>query len=167
VSEMRPFLVDTNIWAYLYYPEKYPQEHTNVVKHLDIIEQSEHLGISIITWGEIAVGLPENGESSLQEEHLKFIRSIKPWIVGIDTHVAEQYGKLRGRLSLKERGKKRHPVDMHTWLEVGSLENDLWIIAQAIVEDLTLVTNDKKSMQPILKLVGDGLHVENWAEETA
>lgn len=164
---MRPFLVDTNIWAYLYYAEKYPQEHPNVVKHMDRIGQSEHLGISVITWGEIAVGLPEDGESSLQKNHLKFIRSNKPWIVGIDTHTAKQYGKLRGRLSLKERGKKQHFVDMHTWLEVGSLENDLWIIAQAITKNLTLVTNDRKSMQPILELVGDGLHVENWAEETA
>ncbi|MCK4787158.1 MAG: PIN domain-containing protein [Desulfobacteraceae bacterium] len=163
---MRPFLVDTNIWAYLYYPEKYAQEHPNVVKHMDKIEQSTRLGISVITWGEIAVGLPGNGESSLQKKHLKFIRSKKPWIVGIDTHTAEQYGKLRGRLSLKERGKKQRLVDMHTWLEVGSLENDLWIIAQAMTKDLILVTNDKKSMRPILDLLGDELQTENWAEGT-
>ena len=74
---MRPFLIDTNIWAYLYYPERYAQEHPNVVKHMDKIEQSERLGISVITWGEIAVGLPENEESSLQQKHLKFIRSKK------------------------------------------------------------------------------------------
>ena len=162
---MRPFLVDTNIWAYLYYPKRYPQEHPNVFKHMDKIEQSEHLGISVITWGEIAVGLPENGEGSLQKEHLKFIRSKKPWIVGIDTHTAEQYGKLRGLFSLKERNKKQTLVDMHTWLEMGSLENDLWIIAQAITRDMILVTNDKKSMKPILDILGDEVKTENWAEE--
>ena len=121
---MRPFLVDTNIWAYMHYPEKFAREHSNVAKHMDRIEQSEHLGISVITWGEIAVGLPENGESSLQKKHLQFICSKKPWIVGIDTHTAEQYGKLRGLLSLKDRGKKKRLVDLHTWLEVGSLIQD-------------------------------------------
>lgn len=164
---MQPFLLDTNIWAYLYHGEKYAQEHSNVVKHMNEIEQSTTLGISVITWGEIAVGLPENGQggNSVQKEHLKFIHSVKPWIVGIDTHTAEQYGKLRGRLYSKERGKKQHFVDMYTWLEVGSLENDLWLIAQAITKDLTLVTNDKKSMRPILDIVGDELQVENWAAE--
>ena len=54
---------------------------------------------------------------------------------------------------------------MYTWLEVGSLENDLWIIAQAMTKDLTLVTNDRKSLQPLLEVAGDELHMENWAAE--
>ena len=165
MSEIRPFLLDTNIWAYMYYSGKYAREHSNVVKHMGRIKQSENLGISIITWGEITVGLPENGRHSLQESHLKFIRSKKPWIVDIDTHTAEQYGRLRGLLPLRNRKKKERIVDMHTWLEVGSLENDLWIIAQAITRDMILVTNDKKSMKPILDIVGDKVQTENWAEE--
>jgi len=27
------------------------------------------------------------------------------------------------------------------------------------------VTNDRKSLQPLLKVAGDELHVENWAAE--
>ena len=104
---MRPFLLDTNIWAYLYHKEKYPEEYSNVVNRMSRIGESVPLGISVITWGEIAVGLSENDQKkySVQKQHLKFIRSVKPWIVGIDTHTAEQYGKLRGRLSSKKHRK--------------------------------------------------------------
>jgi len=160
---MRSFLLDTNIWAYLYYREKYTQEYSNVMKHMNQIQKPASLGISVISWGEIAVGLPENdrGQDSKQKEHLKFVRSVKPWLVGIDAHTAEQYGKLRGRLSSKKRSKKGDLVDIYTWLEVGSLENDLWIIAQAVTKDLILVTNDKQ----LLKIAGDELITENWAEE--
>jgi len=165
---MRAFLLDTNIWAYLYYREKYPQQYSNVIKHMSQIHDPVSLGISVISWGEIAVGLPGNGsgENSVQREHLNFIRSEKPWLVGIDTHTAEQYGKLRGRLSSKRQRKKGDLVDLYTWLEVGSLENDLWIVAQAVTKDLILVTNDRSSLRPLVGVAGDELHVEYWAEET-
>ncbi len=166
---MRPFLLDTNIWAYMYHREKYPQEHSNVMKHMSQIHEPVSLGISVISWGEIAVGLPEDDieESSIQKEHLNFIRSEKPWLVGIDSHTAEQYGKLRGRLSSKRQRKKGDLVDLYTWLEVGSLENDLWIVAQAMTKDLILVTNDRSSLQPLVDVAGDELYVEYWAEEIA
>ena len=57
-------------------------------------------------------------------------------------------------------------VNRFTWLEVGSLENDLWISAQAISRNLTLVTNDNKSgMKRIRDIAGDSLNIENWAED--
>jgi predicted nucleic acid-binding protein len=166
---MRPFLLDTNIWAYLYHREKYAQEYSNVIKHMSQIHGPVSLGISVISWGEIAVGLPENNrkENSIQKEHLKFIRSEKPWIVGIDAHTAEQYGKLRGRLSSKKQRRKGDLVGLYTWLEVGSLENDLWIVAQAVTKGLILVTNDKSSLRPLVEVAGDELHIEYWAEEIA
>ncbi len=160
---MRSFLLDTNILAYLYYQEKYTQEYSNVIKHMSQIDKTVPLGISIISLGEIAVGLPENdsGKNSMQRKHIEFVRSLTPWLVGIDEHTAEQYGKLRGSLSSKKRCKKRDLVDIYTWLELGSMENDLWIIAQAITRDLVLVTNDEK----LRKIAGDGLITENWAAE--
>lgn len=160
---MRPFLLDTNIWAYLYYQEKYTQEYSNVIKHMNQIDKTVPLGISVISWGEIAVGLPENdsGKDSMQRKHIEFVSSQKPWLVGIDEHTAEQYGKLRGRLSSEKHRKKRDLVDIYTWLELGSMENDLWIIAQAVTRDLVLVTNDEK----LRKIAGDGLIIENWAAE--
>ena len=47
---------------------------------------------------------------------------------------------------------------------MGSLENDLWIAAQAISRNLTFVTNDdNKGMKRISEVAGKSLHIANWA----
>lgn len=165
---MRNFLFDTNIWEYLFDPKRFSQQHAHIKSRLEGLPDSVHWGISVITWGEIAVGLPENGKigASVQREHLKFISAMKPWIIGIDTHTAEEYGKLRGRLRANALKRKKglseeELIDRFTWLELGSLENDLWVAAQAITRNLTLVTNDKLSQ--IREVAGTDLHIENWA----
>ena len=159
---MRAFLLDTNIWAYLFDPNKYPEQHANIQERLKSLPSFARLSISVISWGEIAVGFP----GSIQTRHLEFIRSAKPSIITLDHHIAEEYGKLRGDIYTKalKRKKGLNPkdsVDRFTWLEVGSLENDLWIAAQAISRNLTLVTND--TMDRIRKVAGESLHVDNWA----
>ncbi|MHC4475195.1 MAG: type II toxin-antitoxin system VapC family toxin [Planctomycetota bacterium] len=166
---MRDFLIDTNIWAYWFNAEKYPEQHANIRKRLQRLPPGVRIGISPITWGEIAVGLSGNseGESSVQLEHLQFVRGKKPWLVDIGTDTAEEYGRLRGRLrtnALKRntRFNAKELVDRLTWLELGSLENDLWIVAQAVTRDLILVTNDK--LERISEVAGDDLHTQNWAE---
>ena len=164
---MRDFLIDTNMWAYWFDPQKYPQQHAKIKKRLEELPPEAKIGISVITWGEISVGLSENikQKSSIQAEHLEFIKANKPWVVDISTYTAEEYGKLRGRLppnALKRKQKlvSEELVDRFTWLELGSLENDLWVAAQAITRNLTLVTNDKLSR--IREVAGDDLHIENW-----
>ena len=159
---MRVFLLDTMIWAYLFDSKKYSEEHANILEQLDNLPSDARLSISVISWGEIAVGFPD----SIQTRHLEFIRSAKPSIITLDHHIAEEYGKLRGYISKKalKRKKGLNPkdsVDRFTWLEVGSLENDLWIAAQAISRNLTLVTND--AMERIRKVAGVSLHIVNWA----
>ena len=162
---MRDYLLDTMIWGYLWRADKYPKQAANIMKQLDGLTSDNKLNISIITWGEISVGLPGN----IQRKHLKFITAVNPSRVTLDHHIAEEYGKLRGNLSKKalKRKKGLNPkdsVDRFTWLEVGSLENDLWIAAQAISRNLTLVTNDNnKGMKCISDAVGEDLHIENWA----
>ena len=161
-NNMRAFLLDTNIWAFLFDPKKYPEQHANIQERLKSLPPSVRLSISVISWGEIAVGFPD----SIQTRHLEFIRSEKPSTITLDHHIAEEYGKLRGGISQKalKRKKGLNPkdsVDRFTWLEVGSLENDLWIAAQAISRNLTLVTND--TMDRIRKVAGESLHVDNWA----
>ena len=156
------FLIDTMIWAYLFDREKYPKEYSNIQRRLESLPSFARLSISVISWGEIAVGFPD----SIQTRHLEFIRSVKPSIITLDHHIAEEYGKLRGDISKKalKRKKGLNPkdsVDRFTWLEVGSLENDLWIAAQAISRNLTLVTND--AMERIRKVAGESLHIDNWA----
>jgi len=159
---MRAFLLDTMIWAYWFDQEKYPEEHSNIQKRLKNLPSFARLSISVISWGEIAVGFP----GSIQTRHLEFIRSEKPSIITLDHHIAEEYGKLRGDIFKKalKRKKGLNPedsVDRFTWLEVGSLENDLWIAAQAISRNLTLVTND--AMGRIRDIAGKSLHIDNWA----
>ncbi len=162
---MRAFLLDTNIWAYLFDPKKYSEEHANIQERLKSLPSFARLSISVISWGEIAVGFP----GSIQTRHLEFIRSEKPSTITLDYHIAEEYGKLRGNVSKKalKRKKGLNPkgsVDRFTWLEVGSLENDLWIAAQAISRNLTLVTNDNnKGMKRIIEVAGKSLHIANWA----
>ena len=156
------FLIDTNIWAYLFDPETYPEQHANIQERLKSLPSFARLSISVISWGEIAVGFP----GSIQTRQLEFIRSAKPSIITLDHHIAEEYGKLRGYISENALKRKkgldpRISVDRFTWLEVGSLENDLWIAAQAISRNLTLVTNDK--MEKIRNVAGESFHIENWA----
>lgn len=164
---MRDYLLDTNIWAYLFNPKKYSKEHANILGRLNKLTSDNKLSISIISWGEISVGLPGN----IQSKHLNFITAVNPSRIGLDTDVAEKYGELRGLLAdkLPKRKKGLNPeklVDRFTWLEVGSLENDLWIVALAISRNLTLVTNDKnKGMKHILDVADRSLHVENWAKK--
>jgi len=164
---VRDFLIDTNMWAYWFAPRKYPKQHAKIKKRLEQLPPEAKIGISVITWGEISVGLSENfkQKTSIQAKHLEFIKAIKPWVVDISTYTAEEYGKLRGRLRTNALKRKKGLsadglVDRFTWLELGSLENDLWIATQAITRNLTLVTNDK--LNRIREVAGDDIHIENW-----
>ena len=69
-------------------------------------------------------------------------------ILPIDRHVSDVYGELRVALFERyiRKGKNKRPeqlIDPVTATEIGIDENDLWIVAQAITHNLTLVTNDK------------------------
>ncbi|MFC1782118.1 type II toxin-antitoxin system VapC family toxin [Planctomycetota bacterium] len=116
---MGGFLIDTMIWGYWYNPAKYLQQHANIIKRLNDLPSSVRLSISVITWGEIAVGLPK----TLPTQHLQFVKTKKPSIIEIDTHIAEEYGKLRNLLAEKglinKRKKGLSPeelVDRFAWL---------------------------------------------------
>jgi predicted nucleic acid-binding protein len=161
---MRDFLIDTNVWAYWFAPSKYPNEYKNIQERLGCLPSTARLSISVITLGEIAVGISKEfkKDSSVQVQHLKFIYSQRPSIIEVDKHMAEKYGELRGLLSNRKRQTGKL-VDRDTWLELGSLENDLWIVAQAMSRNLTLVTNDK--LCRINEVTGKKLNIENWAKK--
>jgi len=88
--------------------------------------------------------------------------------------VTGEYGRIRAKLFEKYRPKEKKRkglrpeqlVDPATSLQLRIQENDLWIVAQAITKDLTLVTNDRKSLRPLLAVGGNELHIENWAAES-
>lgn len=178
---MRTFLLDTNIWEYWFNKEGHPEKHANiecrVSKLVNLEKNTEEfawrLGISFITFGEIDYGYNAmtKKERSREREFREFISSKEPWIPPIDKHTAKTYGELRARLFEKyaPKDKKRKGlrpeqlIDPVTSLELGIQENDLWITAQAVTFNLTLVTNDKK-MGRIHEVADGELHVDNWAK---
>jgi predicted nucleic acid-binding protein len=178
---MRDFLIDTNIWEYWFNTEREP-EHSNVLRHVrelkEICEKRQasfRVWISSVTWGEIEYGyqVQTKKERSLETAFRQFIHSIGPKELLIDKHVARDYGKIRARLfekfgprdKKKKRMRPEQLIDPVTSLQLKIQENDLWIVSQAITRDLTLVTNDRKSLRPLLEVAGNELDVKNWAVE--
>jgi predicted nucleic acid-binding protein len=178
---MRDFLIDTNIWEYWFNEAREP-EHSNVLKHVSELKKwcekekvTFRVWISSITWGELEYGYQAQSEKepSLEGPFRQFIRGIAPKEYIIDKHITRDYGRIRAKLFEKygPKGKKKKSVrpeqliDPVTSLQLKIQENDLWIVAQAITRDLILVTNDRKSLQPVKKVTGEELHIENWAEE--
>jgi len=177
---MRAFLLDTNIWEYWYNQKGHPKESANIQKQFDeLINRQQNVeqfvwqpAISVISWGEIDYGynVMAKKEQSREADFRKFISDTVPWLVPINRHTAETYGELRALLFDKyaPNNKKRKGlrpeqlVDPVTSLELGIQENDLWITAQAVTFNLTLVTNDKK-MRRIHEAASGRLHIENWA----
>ncbi len=173
---MRDFLIDTNIWEYWFNPKREPQ-HSNVLKRVaELRQQSENdknpfrVWISSVAWGEIEFGyqVQSNKDVSLETQFKQFVHSIAPKEFIIDKHVTPEYGRIKAMLFEnvpKNKRKSLRPeqiVDPITSKELGIQENDLWIVAQAITRNLTLVTNDK--LARIREVTGDELYVENWTE---
>lgn len=168
---MRTFLLDTCIWSYWFDAERYPQKNANIRKQLQKLTPDSILGISIITWGEVAYGhkLESPEETAIQSKYIQFITSKGPKTFDIDIHTANAYGELRSLLFDKyvpadKRKKNLRPeqlVDPVTSKELGIQENDIWIAAQAMARNLVLVTNDK--LAHIREVAGDNLHIKNWA----
>jgi predicted nucleic acid-binding protein len=178
---MRDFLIDTNIWAYWFNSVKEP-EHSHVLKRVSELKKLRErvkspfrVWISSVTWGELEYGYQAqaNKEHSLEIPFRQFIHKISPKECVIDKHVAFDYGRIRAKLfekyGPKEKKKKglrpEQLIDPVTSLHLRIQENDLWIASQAITRDFILVTNDRKSLQPLLEVAGDELHIENWAAE--
>lgn len=168
---MRTFLLDTCIWSYWFDTDRYPKENANIIKQLKTLEPGSKLGISIITWGEVAYGYKGfTAREPIQADYLQFIKAKGPKTFNIDMHTANTYGTLRFLLFEKfaprdKRKKNLRPeqlVDPVTSLELGIQENDLWIAAQAITRNLTLITNDK--LIRIRDVAGDDLDVKNWTK---
>ncbi len=178
---MRDFLIDTNIWEYWFNPKREP-EHSRVLKHVSELknrcqekESPFRIWMSSVTWGELEYGYQAQAdkERSFEAPFRQFIHKIGPKEFVVNKHVACDYGRIRARLfekhGPKEKKKKglrpEQLIDPVTSLQLRIQENDLWIVSQAITRDFILVTNDRKSLQPLLEVAGDELHIENWATE--
>ncbi len=176
---MRDFLIDTNIWEYWWNENREP-EHSHVCQRVSELKAaSDETGIplrvwiSSVTWGEIEYGYRAmtQKERSFEVEFRRFIHALAPKEFLVDKHITEDYGRIRAGLFEKygPNDKKRKGlrpeqlIDPVTSLQLQIQENDLWIVSQAIARNLTLVTNDRKSLRPLLEVARDELHIENWA----
>ena len=149
---MQGYLLDTNIISY-WFDDSRPQ-HGRVVKRIADLPPETPLRISAVTLGEIEYGRSTTGaeDRDARAEVAALMEHQLPAVIDIRRSTAVYYGPLRARLfnkfAPKALRKARWPeqcIDPATSLELGVQENDLWIAAQAIEHNLTLVTHDKMS----------------------
>ncbi len=129
------YLLDTNICIYII-KQKPPQ----VIQRLQRLNIND-IGISVITLAELEYGI---SKSSFPERNkLALIQFLAPFmILSFSEAAAEVYGKVRS--DLEKSGQIIGPYD-------------LLIGAQAIAENLVLVTNNEREFKRI-----PGLVIENW-----
>ncbi len=125
------YLLDTNILIALFANE------TAVTDHLS---EAEEVFVPSIALGELCYGARK---SSRVEENMVRINDLatNSAVLGCDTKTAQQYGEIKNRLR-----QKGHPIP----------ENDIWIAAIAVQNELTLVARDTHFEEV------DGLGVETW-----
>lgn len=129
------FLLDTNILSYV--TRKRPQA---VLARFLKLQPGEAV-ISVISLGEMIYGaVRSNRGHELMLQLAELTRTLQ--VAGVPESAAETYGTIRAKLESKGR-------------QIGN--NDLWIAAQALASNLTLVTNNEKEFTRI-----DGLVIENW-----
>ena len=132
------YLLDTNICIYLA-----NQRKPTVAARIESLEFGL-AGISVITWGELYYGVYKSqrvaaNRAVLDELTEKFFPPL-PLPLG----AARQYGEAKAQLK-----KKGQMIS----------DNDLWIAAHALAENLILVTNNVAEFKRV-----KGLKIENWAK---
>jgi tRNA(fMet)-specific endonuclease VapC len=130
------FLLDTDICIYLI--NKRPPSIISKFKQY----QPGDIGISVITVSELEYGV---AKSIRQEENQQRLEAfLAPFeLLSYTAEAVRAYGTIRA--DLEKRGKVIGPLDM-------------LIAAQALTEELTLVTNNEREFKRI-----PGLRIENWA----
>lgn len=162
---MDGYLLDTNMISYWYDEEK--PEHDAVRQHIESLPNASPLAISVITLGEIEYGhrCVSETDTIRQRDYSRFIVTQIPRVLDISRHAGKLYGQVRAEAFNKWAESRKHKrpeqlVDPVTGRELGIQENDLWICAQALEQNLVLVTNDNMAR---IREVTSELQVENWA----
>ncbi len=117
---MNKILIDTNIYSAAL------RGQTDVITTL---RQAPHLGISVISIGELFSGFKGgNREKDNRRELAEFLDSPRSWIYSIDENTADYYSAILNQLR-----KNGTPIPT----------NDIWIAASAFQHGLQLYTLDK------------------------
>ena len=125
------YLLDTNILIALFANEATVTDH---------LREAEEVFVPSVALGELYYGAHKLSRVEGNIARINDLASDSAVLV-CDTETARQYGEIKNRLR-----QKGHPIP----------ENDIWIAAIAIQNDLTLVARDAH-----FKAV-DGLEVEAW-----
>ena len=129
------YMLDTNICIYII--KKKPIQ---VFEKLISLNPGQ-VGISSITLAELQYGVAKSTNSKSNSEALeKFLVPLE--ILEFDSLAAVEYGRIR--TNLEKNGTPIGPMD-------------LLIAANAIAENLVLVTNNEREFERV-----EGLKIENW-----
>jgi tRNA(fMet)-specific endonuclease VapC len=117
---MRPILIDTN--AYI----AFKRGEADII---EIIQQSESIGISPIVLGELLSGFEYGNKTKKNRDELHaFLQSARIKLFPLTSDTANFYTQIYN--SLRNKGT---PIP----------SNDMWIAAQALENGCVLCTNDK------------------------
>lgn len=130
------FLLDTN--TIIYIRKARPDSVRQAFGKL----KAGDAAMSVITFGELIYGVSKSPRREEALGQLRRIAQIIP-VLGLNEDVAHRYGVVRAELEAKGQ-------------MIGN--NDLWIAAHALSEELTLVTNNEKEFRRVR-----GLKIQNWA----
>ncbi len=130
------YLLDTNICIYMIKADR-PALRQRLAQH-----PSQHLAMSVITFGELAFGVERSQQRQRSSEALARLRHVIT-LLPLPGEAGEHYGRIRA--TLQAGGTP-----------IGA--NDLWIASHALAAGLTLVSNNVGEFQRVT-----GLRLENWA----
>ena len=117
---MKRLLIDTNIYSYAL------RGDDSVV---EVLKKTEHIGISVISIGELLSGFKGGGKEKRNREELElFLDSPRVVVYPVDEDTSEFYAEIIN--NLRAIGK---PVPT----------NDIWIAAVAFQNGLRLFTKDE------------------------
>ena len=128
------YLLDTNICI------AYKKRQPGVPERIDALPAGQ-AAMSVITWGELMLGVEKSQHRTRSLEILARVREIIP-VIGVEERVGTRYGAIRG--DLEKAGRIIGP-------------NDLWIAAHAQTLGIALVTNNTGEFNRV-----GGLTLEDW-----
>ena len=129
------YLLDTNTCIYII--NRKPPSAVNRIRS----KRAEEIAISTITIAELENGV--YGSQRADQNRIALLEFLVPFIIlDFDQSAAAIYGRMRA--SLESRGTPIGPID-------------LLLAAQAMSQQLVLVTNNEKEFRRV-----GGLQIENW-----
>ncbi|TXI79988.1 MAG: type II toxin-antitoxin system VapC family toxin [Flavobacteriales bacterium] len=130
------YLLDTNVCI------AYKKRKPGIPERIEALAAGQVV-MSVVTWGELMLGVEKSQQRERSLEILKRVREIIP-VVGTDEEVGNHYGSIRGQLEM-------------AGTPIGP--NDLWIAAHARALGIPVVTNNTGEFARV-----SGLTVEDWTQ---